>query len=171
MATRKRPSTAAGAKKASAKAGAKSGVKRAATKRPAKKAAALAAQATTRPPTEPALPHDENALWIDAVRAAESKKADSIKVLDLRNATTFTDYFVICSGTNAKQVQAIAEEIDRQLGQRGARAKSLEGFKNAEWILADYGDMIVHVFSQQAREYYQLERLWNQAVDVPIPAA
>lgn len=109
-------------------------------------------------------------FWLTAVRAAESKKAVDIKVLDLREVTSFADYFVICSGTNPRQVQAIAEEIDMELGKRGERATSLEGFKNGEWILADYGDMIVHVFSPKARDFYELERLWRHAKAVEIPA-
>ncbi len=91
-------------------------------------------------------------------------------MLDLREVTSFADYFVICSGTNPRQVQAIAEDIDRQLAKRGERATNLEGFKNGEWVLADYGDMIVHVFSPTARAFYELERLWRHARLVEIPA-
>lgn len=106
------------------------------------------------------------------MRAAESKKAENVRVLDLRGgANAFSDFFVICTGGNPKQVQAIAEEIDIQLGKHGEHAISLEGFQNAEWVLADYGDMIIHVFSPKARDYYQLERLWNQAKVIEIPQA
>ena len=108
--------------------------------------------------------------WLTAVRAAESKKALDIQVLDLREITSFCDYFVIATGTNPKQVQAIAEEIDMQLRTIGERANSVEGFDNAEWILADYGDFIVHVFSEKARGFYELERLWRAARKVAIPA-
>jgi len=104
-----------------------------------------------------------------AVRAAESKKASGIKVLDLTGITSFADYFVICTGSNPKQVQAIADEVGSQLKQLGEHPYSLEGYTQAEWILADYGDILVHVFSTQAREYYDLERLWRAAKTVAIP--
>jgi ribosome-associated protein len=107
--------------------------------------------------------------WLTAVRAAESKKATEIKVLDLTGITSFTDYFVICTGSNPKQIQAIAEEIGQRLKERGELPQSLEGYNQAEWILADYGDFLVHVFSEKARVYYDLERLWRTAKDVPIP--
>ena len=106
-----------------------------------------------------------------AVRAAESKKAVDIRVLDLRDVTSFADFFVICTGSNPKQIQAIAEEIAVELEQRGEYPVSVEGFKNAEWVLADYGDCLIHVFSAKARAYYELERLWRHAKDVPIPQA
>jgi ribosome-associated protein len=90
-------------------------------------------------------------------------------VLDLREVTTFADFFVICSGTNPKQIQAIVEEVGLQLDQRGEYPVSVEGFANAEWILADYGDYLIHVFSPKARTFYELERLWRHAKVVPIP--
>lgn len=104
------------------------------------------------------------------MRAAESKKALQLTVLDLREITSFTDFFVICTGNNAKQNQTIADEVALKLKEDGERATSIEGFENAEWILMDYGDMIVHVFSEQARAYYELERLWRDAKVVAIPA-
>jgi ribosome-associated protein len=76
---------------------------------------------------------------------------------------------VICSGSNPKQIQAIVEEIGQQLAGRGEYPVSVEGFANAEWILADYGDYLVHVFSPKARTFYELERLWRHATVVPIP--
>ena len=109
--------------------------------------------------------------WLTAVRAAESKKAVDIRVLDLREVTSFADFFVVCTGTNPKQIQAIVEEIGSQLAERGEHPLSVEGFGNAEWVLADYGDYLIHVFSAKAREYYDLERLWRQAKIVPIPEA
>ena len=115
---------------------------------------------------QPDTPH-----WLIAVRAAESKKAKDIHVLDLREVTSFADFFVVCSGTNPKQIQAITEEIGQQLAQRGEYPVSVEGFKNAEWVLADYGDYLIHVFSEKARTYYDLDRLWRHAKVVPIPKA
>jgi ribosome-associated protein len=109
------------------------------------------------------------APWLIAVRAAESKKATEIRVLDLTGITSFTDYFVICTGSNPRQIQAIAEEIGLKLKEAGELPQSLEGYTQAEWILADYGDFLVHVFSEKARSYYDLERLWRNAKDIPIP--
>lgn len=108
--------------------------------------------------------------WLTAVRAAESKKATDIKVLDLTGITSFADYFVICTGANPKQVQAIADEVGIELKKIGEHPISLEGYNQAEWILTDYGDLLVHVFSAKAREYYDLERLWRAAKSVTIPA-
>jgi ribosome-associated protein len=108
--------------------------------------------------------------WLAAVRAAQEKQATGIRVLDLRKITTFTDYFVICSGSNARQNQTITDEIERKLRERGERPHSIEGYEQGEWILSDYGDFLVHVFSPKSREYYSLERLWREAGDVPVPA-
>ena len=90
-------------------------------------------------------------------------------MLDLRPVTSFADFFVICTGANARQIQAISEEIGLQLQKRGEYPVSVEGFDHAEWVLADYGDYLVHVFSEKARTYYDLERLWRHAQDVKIP--
>jgi ribosome-associated protein len=108
-----------------------------------------------------------------AVRAAEQKKAEDITVLDLRNAAGFTDYFVICSGTNARQVRAIADAIVGALADHGQPAH-VEGYDRSErsgWILIDYFDFIVHVFAPETRMFYGLERLWGSAVHVEIPPA
>jgi ribosome-associated protein len=105
------------------------------------------------------------------VRAAESKKATDIKVLDLTGVTTFADYFVICNGSNARQIQAISDEIGMQIKRQAHELpKSVEGYNQAEWVLADYGDLLIHIFSPKAREYYDLERLWRSAKNVPVPA-
>lgn len=91
-------------------------------------------------------------------------------MLDLTGVTSFTDFFVICSGSNQRQLQAIADEVQKQLKAQGERPLSVEGYDQAEWILADYGDFIVHMFSEQARAFYDLERLWRAGKDVSIPA-
>jgi ribosome-associated protein len=110
--------------------------------------------------------------WLVAVRAAQSKKAENIKVLDLRKVSSFADYFVICSGANSRQIQAISDEVGLQLKKKlGETPLNIEGYTNAEWILLDYADLLVHVFSQQAREYYGLDRLWRHAAEVEIPSA
>ena len=92
-------------------------------------------------------------------------------MLDVRDVTSFADFFVVCSGTNPKQIQAIAEEIAQQMEARGEYPVSVEGFANAEWVLADYGDLLIHVFSAKARAYYELERLWRHAKVLAIPDA
>jgi ribosome-associated protein len=105
------------------------------------------------------------------VRAAESKKATDIRVLDLTGITSFADYFVICTGGNQRQVQAISDEVGLQLKhQTGELPISVEGYNQAEWVLADYGDLLIHIFSVKAREYYGLERLWRSAKTIEIPA-
>lgn len=108
--------------------------------------------------------------WFTAVRAAEAKKAQDVVVLDLREVTSFTDYFVICTGSNARQNQAISDEVHAQLKKRGELPVSLEGYGNGEWILQDYGDFIVHVFLPAPRSFYDLERLWRHAKKVNLPA-
>ena len=108
---------------------------------------------------------------MEAVRAAESKKATDIKVLDLTGVTSFTDYFVICTGANSRQVQAISDEIGLQLKNRGELPLSVEGYAQAEWVLMDYADFLIHIFSPKAREYYQLERLWRQAKSIELEKA
>jgi ribosome-associated protein len=112
----------------------------------------------------------EEAKWLIAVRAAESKKGVDIRVLDLRDVTSFTDFFVICSGTNSRQIQTIADEVTGRLKEAGELPSSMEGYDNAEWVLVDYGDYVVHIFSVQAREFYDLERLWRGARVVALPA-
>lgn len=102
------------------------------------------------------------------MRAAESKKASDIRVLDLRDVTSFTDTFIICSGSNSRQIQAISDEIGLEMKKARRTRLSLEGYEHAEWILADYGDFIVHIFSDKARQYYDLERLWRAAKTVEI---
>jgi len=105
-----------------------------------------------------------------ALGAASDKKALDIVVLDLREIASFTDYFIITSGTNTRQVQAIADEVVEQLKKEGTRAARVEGYNTAEWVLVDYGDFIVHVFEDKARKFYDLERLWRDAQRVNLPA-
>ena len=107
--------------------------------------------------------------WLAAVRAAESKKAADIRVLDLTGITSFADYFVICTGANTRNVQAISDEVGLRLKQHGELPLSLEGYNQADWILADYGDFLVHIFSPKSRQYYDLERLWRNARVVEVP--
>src|SRR6266550_2925486 len=102
------------------------------------------------------------------LNAAWEKKALDLTVLDLRGIATFTDFFVIATGTNRRQVQAISDEVVEQLKHSGTRAARVEGYQNAEWILVDYGDFVVHVFDEKARRFYDLERLWREARRVDV---
>lgn len=105
------------------------------------------------------------------MRAAEAKKATDITVLNLTGITSFADYFVICTGANQRQVQAISDEVNLQMKRQASELPiSVEGYTQAEWVLADYGDLLVHIFSPKARDYYSLERLWRGAKPVEIPA-
>lgn len=96
-----------------------------------------------------------------AIAAVQEKKAEQVTVLDLHDVASFTDYFLICSGTSSRQVQAITDSVEERLGQGGLLPSHVEGYALAEWVLMDYGDFIVHVFSDRARLYYDLERLWR----------
>jgi ribosome-associated protein len=102
-------------------------------------------------------------LWLAAAEAADSKQAKDIRILDLRDLTSFADFFLIASGANARQIQAIADEIEIQLKDLGEYPHSVEGYQNAEWVLLDYGDYLIHIFTDKARHYYDLERLWRDA--------
>jgi ribosome-associated protein len=104
-----------------------------------------------------------------ALNAAGEKKAIEPVVLDLREIASFTDYFMIVSGANERQVQAISDEIYETLKKSGHAAARVEGYKTAEWILLDYGDFVVHVFEQKARKFYDLERLWRESKRVELP--
>jgi len=103
-----------------------------------------------------------------ALQAAAEKKALEPTVLDLRDIASFTDFFVITTGTNRRQVQAISDEVVEQLKRAGTRAARVEGYQTAEWILIDYGDFIVHIFDEKARRFYDLERLWREARRVDV---
>ena len=98
-----------------------------------------------------------------AIQAAEDKKAIDLVVLDLRKAAGFTDFFVICSGANARQIHAIADAIVEALAAEGGKPAHVEGYDRSEWILIDYFDFIVHVFAPETRVFYGLERLWGSA--------
>jgi ribosome-associated protein len=120
-----------------------------------------------------AQPDDGEALderVLAALHAAGEKKGLQPVVLDLREIASFTDYFVIVSGANERQVQAISDEIYESLKKLGHTAARVEGYKTAEWILLDYGDFVVHVFEQKARKFYDLERLWRESKRVELPA-
>ncbi len=105
-----------------------------------------------------------------AVDCMSEKKAVNTVVLDLREVADFTDFFIVTSATNIRQAQAIADEIEEQLKKLlDSRVTRIEGYRTAEWILLDYGDFLVHIFEQKARQFYDLERLWRDAKRVELP--
>ena len=112
----------------------------------------------------------------EAIQACLEKKAEELTILEMEKGSgAFTDYFVLCSGTNPRQVQAIADEVELRLKGAGLRPTHVEGYKQAEWVLVDYVDFVVHVFSEKARKFYDLERLWKTAqrlepADLKTPA-
>ena len=125
------------------------------------------ARAVTTPPAAEATLDDR---IMTALRAASEKKAIDTTVLDLREIASFTDFFVIVSGSNERQVQAISDAVSETLKKNGSPAARVEGYKTAEWILLDYGDFVVHVFDEKARKFYDLERLWRESKRVALPA-
>lgn len=125
-----------------------------------KKTPARRSRATSALPSEIAL----------GLSAALDKKAIDMVVLDLRKAAAFTDFFIICTGANTRQVQAIARGIEEALGKKGSKPALVEGLDRSEWVLLDYFDFVVHVFTPSTREFYGLERLWGDAERVEIPA-
>lgn len=112
--------------------------------------------ATLAPPAQ--------ALAIEAARAASSKKANDVRVLDLAGLTDVADYFVICSGATDRQVRTIVGEIEKAT--KPVKPVRREGERDLRWVLLDYGDVVVHVFAQPEREYYEIERLWSDAPEV-----
>jgi ribosome-associated protein len=104
---------------------------------------------------------------VAAFHAAEEKKATDISLLKLdKSSSGFTDYFLVCSGSNPRQIQTIADEVQDQLEKIGQRVTHIEGYQQAEWVLLDYVDFVVHIFNEQSRKYYDLERLWKSAEKV-----
>jgi len=103
-------------------------------------------------------------------QAAIDKKAENVKLLDLTQISGFTDYFLICSGMSDRQVQAIADSVGNVLEVNGFKILSAEGFNEGRWVLMDFGDVVVHVFLDALREYYDLENLWKDAPKVKIPS-
>lgn len=104
-----------------------------------------------------------------AVRAAQDKKAVDLNVLRLKDVSSFTDFFIICSGTSTRHTQAICDGIQEKLKGAGLSPTHVEGYSQAEWILLDYLNFVVHIFTDRARHFYDLERLWKTATRIPIP--
>jgi len=113
----------------------------------------------------------EFAKLMVAARAASARKALDMVALDIRKIASFAEFFLICSGSSSRQVQAIVDEVRERLREeRGSRPAHVEGYETGEWVLMDYGDVIVHVFVEDSRQFYQLERLWRDAERVELPA-
>jgi ribosome-associated protein len=96
-----------------------------------------------------------------ALKAVDDKKGYDIAVLDISEIASFANYFVLCTGDSSRQIQAIADEVETKLREHGLRPNHVEGYRNAEWVLMDYVDLVIHVFSKSARVFYDLERLWR----------
>lgn len=104
----------------------------------------------------------------EAVQAAQDRKALDLDVLDLKGHCSFTDFFLICTGTSSRHMQAIADAVRERLQEAGVRPAHVEGYNQGEWILVDYLDFVVHIFSQRSRTFYGLERLWKSARRIPV---
>ena len=103
-----------------------------------------------------------------ACDALDDKKALEIKVINIENVSTLADYFIIASGTNYNQVQAMADNVDETLGRAGYEPKQIEGYQNANWILMDYRDIVIHIFDEENRLFYDLERIWRDGTVVEV---
>lgn len=101
-----------------------------------------------------------------AINALEDKKAEDIRIIDISEVSVLADYFIIVSGSNRSQVQALADNVEETLGRAGNPAKQVEGYETANWILLDFGDIIVHVFDNENRLYYDLERIWRDGKQI-----
>jgi ribosome-associated protein len=103
-----------------------------------------------------------------ACEALEEKKASDTKVIDIEKVSTIADYFIIASGSNRNQVQAMADNVDEMLGKAGYIVKHVEGYATANWILMDYGDIIIHIFDEENRLFYDLERIWRDGKAIEV---
>ena len=103
-----------------------------------------------------------------AVEALEDKKAEDLKVIDISTITVIADYFIIASGKNRNQIQALCDEVEEKLGRAGHPVKQIEGYDTAGWILMDFGDIIIHIFDTENRLFYDLERIWKDGTPIEI---
>ena len=126
----------------------------------------MRAEPTPTPSSVPAAASEITSRVRDAVAAADDRKAIDLKVLHLEKVTDFTDYFLICSGTSERQVQAIADAVLERMREEKVRPLHVEGYNRGQWVLLDYGDFVVHIFQDEPRKFYALERLWGDAPDV-----
>lgn len=107
-------------------------------------------------------------LAIQAVKLMDAKKAVDVNLIDIREVSTLGDYFVIATGTSSTHVKALADELEMRLKEEGASPDHIEGYRSNSWILLDYGEVIIHVFTRESREFYDLDRLWQDGVKVDI---
>ncbi len=105
-----------------------------------------------------------------AVQALEDKKAEDICVIDISEVSVLADYFVIAGGNNTSQIQALADSVEEKLGKAGYPLKQIEGYQSANWVLLDFGDIIVHVFDRENRLFYELERIWRDGKKIDLEA-
>lgn len=98
-----------------------------------------------------------------AVNALEDKKAEDIRIIDISNISTIADYFIIADGSNKSQIQAMTDNVSEALGRAGVTVRQIEGYQNANWILMDFQDIIIHIFDRENRLFYDLERIWREA--------
>lgn len=103
-----------------------------------------------------------------SVKALDSKRAENIRVIGIRDLTVIADYFVIANGTSTTQTKALADEVEYQLKEKGRTPQRIEGYQGANWIVLDYGDVVVHVFYKETRQFYDLERLWSDGENIDI---
>lgn len=101
-----------------------------------------------------------------AIEALEDKKAEDIRVIDISGVSVLADYFIIATGTNTSQIQAMADEVEEKLGRAGHPMKQIEGYDHANWVLLDFGDIIVHIFDKENRLFYDLERIWRDGKSI-----
>jgi len=107
-------------------------------------------------------------MYNEIVTALEDKKARDLRVIDIQELTTVATYFIICSGTSTTHIKTLADEVEFRLREKGVNPLRLEGYNNARWILMDYGDIVVHIFHEEDREFYNLERLWRDGRPIPV---
>lgn len=103
-----------------------------------------------------------------AVKALQDRKSKDVRIIDIRKVSVIADYFIIASGTNTRQIQALADNVEEALGRAGYEPRSIEGYNTASWILMDYNDIIVHIFSEESRIFYDLERIWRDGTDMDV---
>ncbi len=103
-----------------------------------------------------------------AISALEDKKARNIRAIDIKELTTVADYFVIASGTSVPHIKSLADNVEEQLSEKGVKPINIEGYRSARWILLDYNDIVIHIFHEDDREYYGLERLWQDGRDINL---
>jgi ribosome-associated protein len=128
----------------------------------------IAKMTTQSTPAYSGDPSKDKAL--ECARAAIDKKAENLKILDLTELSGFTDYFLICSGMSDRQVQAISDSIESAMNSQGREVISIEGYSEGRWVLMDFGDVVIHIFLDALREYYDLESLWAEAPRVKVPS-